>query len=200
MHFWIDGYNFLFRLVSPEGNLKKDREEALEQLVLFVKNLEIDVTIVFDAQYQESESLRKHQGALEIVFTAYRETADDYLIRHFRILKNPKRHTLITNDGQLTWRARQSGVKTMNLREFFRWFKKDRTKKIPGKLLTKKVVYRPASVVSLEKKEIEEGSLEYYLQKFQTEEPSERPKSDYLRWLTAFEKKAQHDIEADEAE
>ncbi len=179
MHVWIDGYNFLFRIIPQEADLKTNREALIEQFVEFAEGLSQAVTIVFDAQYQSSESLRKHQGALEIIFTPQDEIADDFLIRKFSILNNPKTHLLVTSDMKLAWRARQEGVKTETVEEFLRRYRK-RQMRAPREKL------EAPAVAPLKKREPIPGTIEYYLKIFDSESFSDRTKSDYERWLEAF--------------
>ena len=65
MHYFIDGYNLLFRIVHAGDDLKTQRDELIQDLIHKVNLLQLDVTLVFDSQYQNDEGSRTHHDYLK---------------------------------------------------------------------------------------------------------------------------------------
>jgi predicted RNA-binding protein with PIN domain len=128
MHYFVDGYNLLFRYSSKE-NLKNRRDQLICELNEKCRLLDLDVTLVFDAAYQFGESSRSHYDALEIIYTAVGETADLFILeqlKHLNVLKrsNSKgsiEETVVTSDKALAGFARQQSARTETIEEFISW-------------------------------------------------------------------------------
>ena len=112
MHYFIDGYNLLFRVLKSGDNLKSKREEITKNLDTKIDILKLDCTLVFDSHYQEDDSTRSHYKSLEIVFTATGQTADEYILTELKQSKNPTQHTVITSDKILARLCRMRLSKT----------------------------------------------------------------------------------------
>ena len=69
MHYFIDGYNLLFRTTYASEDLAFQRQQIILDLNKKIQVLNLDVTIVFDSQYHPGESERFHYNQLEIEFT-----------------------------------------------------------------------------------------------------------------------------------
>ena len=52
MHYFIDGYNLLFRLLHGSEDLQSEREAIIYELNKKISLIKLDVAIVFDAAYQ----------------------------------------------------------------------------------------------------------------------------------------------------
>lgn len=124
MHYYIDGYNLLFRVLRAGDDLKTQREEILQDLEIKVNLLELDVSIVFDSQYQISESTRSHRHRLEILFTETGQTADEYILQALKESKAPSQHIVVTSDKKLAWLSRRRFAKTESVEEFISWLNK----------------------------------------------------------------------------
>ena len=121
MHYYIDGYNLLFR-VHPSGEeFKEQRQRIIHDLSQKIDLLEIDATIVFDATFQIGESSRSHYKQLEIVYTDEGETADEYIVNELKSTPNPSQETIVTSDKKLAWYARRQNSKTESVEEFITW-------------------------------------------------------------------------------
>lgn len=70
MHYFIDGYNLLFRLQHTDEDLQKQREAIIHDLNKKISLIKIDVSIVFDSAFQIGERTRSHYHEIEILFTA----------------------------------------------------------------------------------------------------------------------------------
>ncbi len=131
MHYYIDGYNLLFRSAwqIEHKSLEELRHKLIVELDKEACLLHLQMTIVFDAPLQSDESKRGHFRSLEIIFTSFKETADDYLIHTFRQLTNPKKALLITSDRDLQHRAKCLGVQSKSVEEFLSMLRKKCHKK-----------------------------------------------------------------------
>ncbi|MEI8125014.1 MAG: NYN domain-containing protein [Parachlamydiaceae bacterium] len=121
MHYYIDGYNLLFRLLQAGEDLKQKRKDVIEILEAKASELLLDITVVFDSHYQEDESTRNHYKSLEIIFTATRETADEFILHALKEVKNPKEHTVVTSDKTLARLSKIRLANTETIEEFLSW-------------------------------------------------------------------------------
>ncbi|MBM3198445.1 MAG: hypothetical protein FJZ58_04225, partial [Chlamydiae bacterium] len=79
MHYWIDGYNLLFRFPSQGTSLEEKREQLVKYMQNFAQLLKLQVTLVFDSGKQDIYA-RSHYKALEIIYTTPETTADHFLL------------------------------------------------------------------------------------------------------------------------
>lgn len=119
MHYYIDGYNLLFRLTSSKDKLQDERQALIQDLNKKISVLKFNVSLVFDATFQIGDRHRSHFDALEILFTAYGETADRYILDELFHLKNTPQ-TVVTSDKHLAWKAHHLGAHTESVEEFFK--------------------------------------------------------------------------------
>lgn len=121
MHYFIDGYNFMFRILRAGDDLQTQREAIIRDLNRKIRILNLDVTIVFDAHYQSSEGVRTHFQHLEICFSAKGESADDFILHQIKQEKHPRQLTVVTSDKKLAWLSRRQGCLTETIEEFLKW-------------------------------------------------------------------------------
>jgi uncharacterized protein len=107
MHYYIDGYNYMFRYYYAEDDLQEKRQRLLADLNAKVKLLKLDVTIVFDAQYEPSSNSRTHFDALEVIFTSHGEIADEFILQALKIASFPAMQTVVTSDKKLYSQAKR---------------------------------------------------------------------------------------------
>lgn len=174
MHYYIDGYNLLFRVLRAGDDLRKQREELTLDLEKKIGALELDATLVFDSHYQEDDGTRSHFKSLEIVFTAKNETADDYILHRLKESPNPSQQTVVTSDKKLAYQCRMRLGKTESAEEFLTNLnRRYKNKMVPRKPVEevplqkrppppKKAVIPPESAPA-------EGCFDYYLNAFETE-------------------------------
>jgi len=124
MHYYIDGYNLLFRTARAGDDLQTQRQYIIEELNTMLQVAEIDATVVFDAQYQPGESARSHYKHLMIQFTAIGETADELILDELKRTLKPRQETVVTSDKKLAWLARRLSAKTESVEEFMGWVNK----------------------------------------------------------------------------
>ena len=207
MHYFIDGYNLMFRMSVTNESLQSEREKFIENLYEKIRIVGLDVTIVFDAQYQEGLGSRTHLDFLEICFTDEGETADDYIINELTSTPNPREEIIVTSDNNLAWRSRRMHAKSEPVQEFMRWLDHRFRKK--KKSLPQESNPIPATKISIPEEILDpitkgkvEQSNDYYLKTFEkkAEEltPETKPprkaieskipgENDMDRWLRLFE-------------
>lgn len=121
MHYYVDGYNLMFRILYGEDEISAQRQQLIDDLNRKIQLLELEVTIVFDAQYQYGDSSRSHFQNLEILFTAHGETADELILEEIKAEPNPHQVTVVTSDKKLAWFARRCAAKTESVEQFVEW-------------------------------------------------------------------------------
>lgn len=121
MHYYVDGYNLLFRSGDIGDELHRKRDEIILALAEQVNVLELDVTLVFDALHQAGDSSRGHHRRLELIYTASGETADAYILHELQASRDNRQEIVVTSDKPLAEYARRLGAKTMSIHSFLRW-------------------------------------------------------------------------------
>jgi predicted RNA-binding protein with PIN domain len=178
MHYYIDGYNLLFRTLKNHADFSKQRTRLIEELNEKVGILALQVTVVFDSQYQESESTRGHFNFLEILFTSQNQTADDCIIEEIKSERNQYQKTVVTSDKKLAWFARRSSAKTETVEHFIEWLNKRYTnklrqlnelKKVPKEVLKSQPEPKPKIAKTPPATVPAENCNDYYLDQFQKE-------------------------------
>jgi predicted RNA-binding protein with PIN domain len=130
MHYFIDGYNMLFRLLHSSENLQSQREAFIVDLNKKISFLKLDVSIVFDSTFQIGGRERSHYDALEILYSAEGETADEYILDELKNALHPQQETVVTSDKKLAWRARNRSAQTQRVDEFIQWLNRTYKKKL----------------------------------------------------------------------
>jgi len=178
MHYYIDGYNMLFRSNQSFKELQKEREFLLEELNQKASLLNLNISIIFDAAYQLGGRSRSHFDALEIIYTAHGETADQYLVEMTRYLANPRQIIVVTSDKILASHLRHNSIKIESIHYFNQWLNRSYAKRlktpkepkiIPVPLLPKKIdkVVTPPVEQAISAKVSSESDFEYYQRIFE---------------------------------
>ena len=118
MHYLIDGYNLLFRVLKPGDSLHDQRKIITTELEKKLRAIGFDATLIFDSHYREDEGSRGHLNALEIVFTAHEESADAYILRFLKDSPKPQNYTVVTSDKTLARLCRLRLAKTESIDDF----------------------------------------------------------------------------------
>lgn len=176
MHYYIDGYNLLFRSTFLDKDFSTHRQKLIEELNQKIALLELKVTIVFDAQYQESEETRSHFRNLEIIFTALNQTADDRILEEIQTGGKVRQKTVVTSDKKLAWFARRCSANTETIEQFLFWLNKRYQNKLRQKgpvklskkpvLIQEKITLKPETLAPPSTAKAEECH-DYYLEAFQ---------------------------------
>lgn len=205
MHYFIDGYNLLFRLVRALGDedLQSMREHIIDDLSRKIKLLNIQATVVFDSYYHEGLRSRTVLHSMEVLFTDEGETADECILDELKKVKHPKQEIVVTSDKKLAWQARLKGAKTLSVEEFVKSLNQ-RFQKRSGTRVEDPESKQIGSTKSLSAKP--KRLDDYYLKVFEEEleekskapkkkiitppPKKEKPLSDYERWLKAFQEES----------
>ncbi len=170
MHYYLDGYNLLFRAVRGGDNVTKRRQELIADLHNKISLVGLNVSLVFDSKYFPGGSEKSNFDNLEIIFSSVGETADELILDALQAAPDPRKETVVTSDKKLAWYARLKGAKTVTVEEFIdllnRRYRNKKAEK-PTKSELKKSLSAP--VVLKPQVKIEDGSMEYYLQSFEEE-------------------------------
>lgn len=115
MHYLIDGYNLLFRLLVPDNKIEAYRESLIKILLKQTEEKKMYMTVVFDAHNQKTDGYRTHKGMLEIVYTDFGQTADAYILNHLE-----PETIVVTSDDHLARHVRNSGYQTISINKFIK--------------------------------------------------------------------------------
>ncbi|NGX57123.1 MAG: hypothetical protein K940chlam3_00006 [Chlamydiae bacterium] len=203
MHYIIDGYNLLFRLIQSRENLEISRRSFIQDLDEKAELLKLDITVVFDGHFQEDEGTRTHYRNLEIIFSSYGESADELIVSELSSSLDVRNEVVVTSDRDLAWRAKKLHAKTESTETFYTWvlerFKK-RQRKQKKESVSRKVKVPEPSPEVVGSREDTDYYLEVFEKRLKEEEkkhiPRQRKKSqeedevdDFKRWLRIFEKR-----------
>lgn len=165
MHYYVDGYNLLFRNFLHDADLKSQREQFIKEINAKIDIVKIDISLVFDASFMPGEATVAHYKHLEILYTAYGEIADDFIVSKLKTeCPLPQQVVVVTSDKRLAWRAKCAGALVQSIEEFLSWLNKSYKSKLRHKKIEKSDVIAPITT----HKKPSEGSLEYYLHAFET--------------------------------
>lgn len=119
MHYWIDGYNLLFRLAKNYRAMRQQERKILSALNRSITELNYSVTIVFDGREKDPpEAVRRNLDSLVLIYTPHHQTADEYMLKIISESSYPERETIITSDLELLRKAKQRGARGQTVEEF----------------------------------------------------------------------------------
>ncbi len=124
MIYLIDGYNLLHALSDDPDPLHDNRSELLKQFSSVFSTLNIRAIFVFDAHYTKDSFSRSYSDPIEIVYSAYRQNADDCILELLRGAAHIKAHTVVTSDNKLAREASDMGAKTLSISTFLSFIEK----------------------------------------------------------------------------
>ncbi len=119
MHYFIDGYNLMFRLIrESKEDLQKSREKIIISLNEKASLLNLNISLIFDAAYQVHERACVHYDALEIIFSSTGETADDLILYEIEHSVAPHQEIVVTSDKQLARKVKSLSAKAETVETF----------------------------------------------------------------------------------
>lgn len=178
MHYYIDGYNLLFRILKGRHDIRKQREELTIDLEKKVSLLDLDVTLVFDSHYQEDDNIKSHFNSLEIIFTAHGQTADEFILQELKQNDRPSQHTVVTSDKKLARLCQLRLGKTESIEEFQKWVEKRYKNKLrekntqpskPAQIKMPIEPQKPKTIPPSTPLNSPQSCFEYYLDTFEKE-------------------------------
>lgn len=134
MHYIIDGYNlFFFLFGSSFRDFKSQRQSLIQSMNAKIEFLGLDVSLVFDSHLSPGEMSRSHYHHLEILFTQEKVTADDFIINYLKQSRDTSKEMLVTNDKELSLRAKHLLAHTQSINHFLNWLDRRYSNKKRGK-------------------------------------------------------------------
>jgi len=129
MHYFVDGYNLLFKMLSKKKSLEANRSAIIYTINEISLNLHLQITLVFDATFQKERlgMVRTHYDALEIIYTADKD-ADSYILEEIEYAKSPSQITVVTSDRELAHKANQLGAHSQSISQFIAWLNHKKAK------------------------------------------------------------------------
>ena len=119
MHYYVDGYNFLFRIFEKIDPLEKKRDQLINILNEELKFLKGRCSLVFDSSEQIRDCPQcAFLDNLEVVYTPKGLTADHYIIELVEHSRIPKALTVVTSDTDLGRQCRRLGSHVMTIEAF----------------------------------------------------------------------------------
>ena len=120
LHFVLDGYNIIKRNPSWQTQpLIQARQTLLESIVRerLCGSPRNKVTIVFDSRNTTPE--KQVIGGIRMIF-ADRSYADEQILRLLEEAPNPKEMVVVTDDRELSCRARHRNARVIAVKEFIK--------------------------------------------------------------------------------
>jgi len=111
MDYFIDGYNLIGKLSHISLSDPKKEQKLIDYLkILFpIKN---KITLVFDGKSPfSSYGSRYKDQHITVIFTAPDESADHWLIKKIRTIKEKSNKVLITSDREILFEAKKQKIK-----------------------------------------------------------------------------------------
>lgn len=124
MHYYLDGYNFIFTCDLDSENIQKSRKMLLDWLHNLVSQHNIHLTVVFDAGRQDDHAKRSHYHCIEVLFSGKGETADTLLLNVIESKKDKSRCVLVTSDKQLQRIAGHLHINCESVHTFLKKFER----------------------------------------------------------------------------
>lgn len=119
MHFLVDGYNLLFRVIKGKKSLESKRDLLLSFLNEQADAFHLQLTVIFDAAVDKHQEFsRHHRKHLEIIYTSAKQSADECILTLLEETRKPHGYMVITSDRELKSRAKALGANTQTIDEF----------------------------------------------------------------------------------
>lgn len=130
MHYYVDGYNFLFRICHKGDPLEKRRDRLIDLLNEELSFLRGRCSLVFDSSEQIRDCPQcAFLDNLEVIYTPRGLNADQYILEIVEQSANPKAMTVVTSDGGLGRQCRHLGSLVMSIEAFIAFILKKTRKK-----------------------------------------------------------------------
>jgi predicted RNA-binding protein with PIN domain len=122
MKYLLDGYNILFREKDSTGSFMEQRLRLFEKLNLLAEASHLNLIVVLDSHRQAGDGERHHFQTLEVVYTDFDQTADEYIIEYVENLSLGKRcrTKVVTSDKTLMQKVRFERVEVLHVSSFLK--------------------------------------------------------------------------------
>ena len=105
-------------MLQRNEDLQSAREYIIRDLNQKISLIKLDVSIVFDSTFRPGGSEQGHYDALEIIFTSFGETADEFIVDAIRGSPFPRKETVVTSDRQLAIHVRNLSAHAESVEDF----------------------------------------------------------------------------------
>lgn len=163
MRYIIDGYNYLFRLLHKNEEVRAIRDDLISYLARMSDEAHLEISLIFDSKYQKGEHSRKRQELFELIFTDEGESADEWILRELKRSANAKLITVVTSDRRLAMHCRNYLALTMECRDFQQFI----VKKAKIKLIKVQKEKPPLKNLPISPPKNVLSGFDYYLQEFE---------------------------------
>lgn len=121
---FVDGYNMIGAWPNlrslQASDIQGARDLLLEELANYAKVRQLQIIVVFDAQFVPGARTVFEQDPLQVVFTEEEETADSYIERGVRDYIHPLHSVSVaTSDRAEQWTIFQQGALRMSAQELW---------------------------------------------------------------------------------
>lgn len=112
----IDAYNVLHAIYAHPVITDKERHEFIRRIIRYSAKKSLDVKLVFDGGAFGMPD-RERMGAIEVIFTGARETADEWIIRFVEKNKGLEL-AIVSSDRELVSIAKEHNLLSVKAKEF----------------------------------------------------------------------------------
>lgn len=174
MRYIIDGYNYLFRLLHKNEEVRSIRDELIVHLTRMSEEAQLEISLIFDSKYQKGEHTRRKEDLFELIFTDEGESADEWILRELKRSANAKIITVVTSDRRLAMHCRNYLALTMECKDFQQFI----LKKAKMRLIKEAKEKPPLKNLPIAPPKNVLSGFDYYLQEFEkrVEEAPVKPK------------------------
>jgi predicted RNA-binding protein with PIN domain len=131
-HFIIDGYNYILRHfyidMSEEHALWDAREQLIHQMIAYLGQQQIRITIVFDGQDLKGITKIQRPAGISVRFSKAPVKADPVIINLVQKSKTPKNITVVTSDNGLAAVCQSYGSEILSSEAFLDKIERERHK------------------------------------------------------------------------
>jgi predicted RNA-binding protein with PIN domain len=119
MHYWIDGYNFFFRISKNYAAMRKQEKILLQKLYQSMTLLKSPMTIVFDGKIKDPpEAIKENLLEMNLIYTPAGQTADQYILKMLDDCFKPSEQIIVSSDSELLYCCKQKGAKVQTVESF----------------------------------------------------------------------------------
>lgn len=135
MKYLLDGYNLLFRAENARGSLEEQRRRLFEKLNFYAETLHLDIAVVLDAHLQIGEMRRHNFHSLEVIYTDFAQTADDFIIEYVESIPLNKRQQIkvVSSDRALVRKVLMERGEATSCAAFFQEMERKMCAQLSGK-------------------------------------------------------------------
>ena len=122
LHYIIDGYNYILRHFhinfDEEDALWRAREQLIHQMITFLGQKKIRITVVFDGQDLKGITDIHRPAGIKVRFSKAPQKADPLIIDMVKKAKTPQTIIVVTSDTGLGTITKSYGSDSMTSEEF----------------------------------------------------------------------------------